>query len=92
MLQSATSHIGGVLQRLLQSVPWSKSAMGANSRVSEGGPYEPESEEDLPPGNLVPAGVLALKTETEPNDQIGDANEISVCLSGGSERPDHSCR
>lgn len=42
----------------------------------EGGPYEPESEGELPPGNLVPAGVLAFKTETEPNDQIGDANEI----------------
>jgi hypothetical protein len=42
----------------------------------EGGPYEPESEEEQPPGNLVPAGVLAFEAETEPNDQIGDANEI----------------
>jgi hypothetical protein len=49
----------------------------------EGGPSEPESEEELPPGNLVPAGVLAFKPETEPNSQIGDANEIEFASSVG---------
>jgi hypothetical protein len=52
---------------------------------AEGGPYEPESDEDLPPGNLVPAGVLAFKTETEPNDQIGDANEIVFASPAGAK-------
>ena len=40
------------------------------------GSSEPESEENLPPGSNVPAGSMVFKPETEPNDQIGDANEI----------------
>lgn len=58
-------------------VPVVEPAHGRGSITGrESGTSEPESKEDLPPGNLVPGGGTAFNPETEPNDQIGDSNEI----------------
>lgn len=58
-------------------VPVLEPASGTKSPTEgAGGPSEPESNEDHSPGNLVPSASMVYAPEKEPNDQIGDANEI----------------
>ncbi len=54
--------------------------------------YEPDAEMEEPavpspssPGDLVPGASIGLILETEPNDQIGDANEITFASSASVE-------
>ena len=54
--------------------------------------YSPDAETEEPtvlspssPGDLVPGASIGLIFETEPNDQIGDANEIAFASSASVE-------